>query len=139
MQNGRRDRVDSVCVEPNRSLAAAMGANSDGRIGVVNGFDASWEPVHSRPAFKIASCRNTNRFPGSSSVVSDFSLLKMDQSTYRISLASVSAEGQFHARQWCEFTDAVVKIDGKMFLCEELSASSEDERNWEDGSNLLHC
>jgi hypothetical protein len=39
-------------------------------------------------------------FPGSSSVESDFSILKLDKSPQRYNLADLTMEGQFYARQW---------------------------------------
>jgi hypothetical protein len=39
-------------------------------------------------------------FPGSSTVESDFSILKFNESDHRSSLADLSVEGEFHARQW---------------------------------------
>jgi hypothetical protein len=41
-------------------------------------------------------------FPGSSSVESEFSILKLDKSPQRSNLADLTIEGQFYARQWRE-------------------------------------
>jgi hypothetical protein len=49
---------------------------------------------------RLCACGLATAFPGSSSVESGFSILALYKNNYRSSLASISVEGKFHARQW---------------------------------------
>jgi hypothetical protein len=65
-----------------------------------NGFDECWGPV--RDDFLtlcLFACGLVSLFPGSSMVESDFSILTFSKSDNRSSLADLSVEVEFHARQ----------------------------------------
>jgi hypothetical protein len=66
-------------------------------------FQSCWLPVMPRyPNLREVAAGLATVFPGSSSVESDFSILKQDKSPQRSRLADLTVEGHFHARQWPE-------------------------------------
>jgi hypothetical protein len=67
------------------------------------GFDSYWEPIGIQFShFRLFACGLATVFSGSPSVESNFPILAFDKNNYRSSLASISVEGQFHARQWVQ-------------------------------------
>jgi hypothetical protein len=65
-----------------------------------NGFDECWGPLRDEfPTLRLFACRLASVFPGSSTVELDYSILKFSKSDNRSSLADLSVEGLFHARQ----------------------------------------
>jgi hypothetical protein len=66
-------------------------------------FQSCWRPLLPRyPNLREVAAGLATIFPGSSSVESDFSILKLDKSPQRSNLADLTIEGQFYARQWRE-------------------------------------
>jgi hypothetical protein len=66
-------------------------------------FQSCWLPVMpGYPNLREVAAGLATVFPGSSSVESDFSILKQNKSPQRSRLADLSVEGQFHAQQWSE-------------------------------------
>jgi hypothetical protein len=59
-----------------------------------NGFDECWGPLRDEfPTLRLFACGPASVFPGSSTVESDFSVLKFNKSDKRSSLADLSVEG----------------------------------------------
>jgi hypothetical protein len=72
----------------------------DARGDVTAGFDSCWEPIGIQfPNFRLFAYGLATVFPASSSMESEFSILAFDKNNYRSSLANISVEEQFHARQ----------------------------------------
>jgi hypothetical protein len=64
-------------------------------------FQSCWRPLlPGYPNLREVAAGLATIFPGSSSVESDFSILKLDKSPQRSNLADLTIEGQFYSRQW---------------------------------------
>jgi hypothetical protein len=55
-------------------------------------------------------------FPGSSTVESDFRILKFNESDNRSPLADLGVEGEFHARQWTAVERLAQVAESKNFV-----------------------
>jgi hypothetical protein len=67
------------------------------------------------PTLRLFAC-GLAVFPGSSTVESDFSLLKFNKSDNRSSLADLSTEGEFDARQWTAVERLAQLAESKNFV-----------------------
>jgi hypothetical protein len=99
--------LHAICAEHKELRKALQNSSNlrqqleDARGEVAAGFDSCWEPIGSKfPYLRLFACGLATVFPGSSSVESDFSILAFDKGIHRSTLADISIEGQFHARQW---------------------------------------
>jgi hypothetical protein len=100
--------LHSICAEHKELRNALQNSSTlrkrleDARGDLTAGFDSCWEPIGIQFLnLRLFACGLATVFlPGSSSVESDFSSMACDKNNYRSSLASISVEGQFHARQW---------------------------------------
>jgi hypothetical protein len=84
-----------------------------------NGFDECWGPRRDEfPTLRLFACGLASVFPGGSTVGSDFSILKFNKSNNRSSLADLSVEGEFHARQWTAVERLAKLAESKDFVRE---------------------
>jgi hypothetical protein len=82
-----------------------------------NAFDECWGPLRVEfPTLRMFACGLASGFPGSSTVESDFSLLKINRSDNRSSLADLRVEGEFHARQWTAVERRAQLAESKNFV-----------------------
>jgi hypothetical protein len=105
-----------------KDLESAAEINS-----ISNGFDACWAPLSTAlPHLRHFACGLATIFPGSSSVESDFSILKFRKNDHCSSLADISLEGQFHACQWFEVDGLARLAEKDNFLFKQETQPSEE-------------
>jgi hypothetical protein len=93
-----------------------------------NGFDGCWGPLRDEfPTLRLFACGLASVFPGSSTVESDFSTLKFNKSDNRSSLADLSVEGEFHARQWTVVERLAQLAESRNFV--RLSETQREAKN----------
>jgi hypothetical protein len=89
------------------------------RAGAADYFRACWEPLNGNyPHLQHFASGLCTVFPGSSTVESDFSILKFEKSDHRTSLSDVCIEGIFHARQFEELEQLQVESKNGNFIFE---------------------
>jgi hypothetical protein len=82
-----------------------------------NGFVECWGPQRDEfPTLRVFACGLASVFPGSSTVESDFKILKFNKSDNQSSLADLSVEAEFHARQWTAVVRLAKLADSKNFV-----------------------
>jgi hypothetical protein len=82
-----------------------------------NGFDECWGPLRDEfPTLRLFACKLASVFPGSSTVESEFSMLRFNERANRSSLADLSVEVEFHARKWTEAERLAKLAESKNFI-----------------------
>jgi hypothetical protein len=93
-------------------------------------FQSCWRPLlPGHPNLREVAAGLATIFPGSSSVESDFSILKLDKSPQRSNLADLTIESQFYARQWRELErlEAMCEITATTYLIVKLAVQKSIE------------
>jgi hypothetical protein len=101
----RRRRAPQTEAIASKQCSSLELAAQVAKLESASGLDEIWGPLRDEvPTLRLFACGLAFEFPGSSTLESDFSILELNKSDSRSSLADLS-EGEFHARQWTELRD----------------------------------